>query len=387
MQTVLFFISMDRSNYYEHLEGIYRHACKRNWHVQVADVNSGCGKVRDMLAFWKPIGIFVEYGQNRSCIPCRIFGELPVVFFDIGRHKPSGKGVYVGLDSAATGRMGADHLLHLGLRHYAYVGLGTHLCWDVERGKAFSDEIVKNGQAAFSFGLEKKSSVPLSRHRLLCGWLNGLPCPCGILAANDRVAEEVLNALSSIGAAVPDDFAVLGVDNDCPLCENQIPPLSSIETRVSTAGELAAQLLDELITSRTSWKDETKLCYFRPVGVVERASTRRLACDRSKVSAALELIRINAVEGIGVMDVVESMGVSRRAAENHFRLATGRSIHEEIDAVRFAHVYDCLRNRRQSIGSIAGMCGFPSDGALRKAFRLHTGMSMRDWRARHDAQK
>ena len=67
----------------------------------------------------------------------------------------------------------------------------------------------------------------------------------------------------------------------------------------------------------------------------------------------------------------------------HFREATGRSIHEEIDEVRFAKVFELLKNPRQAIDAIPDLCGFKTGVALRKAFHLKTGLSMRDWRKKN----
>ena len=95
------------------------------------------------------------------------------------------------------------------------------------------------------------------------------------------------------------------------------------------------------------------------------------------------MIRVRACEGLSVPEVVAFIGGPRRTVEMHFREATGRSILEEIDEVRFAKVFELLKNPRQSLESIVDLAGFSTGVALRKAFRLRTGMSMRDWRRAH----
>lgn len=376
MRTVLFFISLDRLAFNEHLEGIYRYARKFAWHVQVLDLPTSPSQMKAILALWKPAGAFVEYGDRKTGFSDRAFGGLPVVFLDIGRRKP-GRGLYVGLDSAAVGRMGADSLLRLGLSSYGYVSQRLPEQWDLERGDGFADAI---GQSGCKVSVFRPATVlsPEKRHRLLLDWLMALPRPCGLMGANDRVGEEVLNACSALDIAVPDDMAVLGVDNDLRICENQTPTLTSINPDVVRVGYAAAELLDRLMAAPPGGRFGNR--YLLPSGIVSRASTCRLPCDRGKVADALEFIRTHAGGGLQVPDVVAVMGVSRRAAENHFRAATGRSIHEEIDEARFALVFDNLRNPKRSLGSIAGICGFPSESALRKAFRQRTGLSMRKWR-------
>ena len=100
----------------------------------------------------------------------------------------------------------------------------------------------------------------------------------------------------------------------------------------------------------------------------------------TRIADAVEMIRKMACSGISSADVVDFIGEPRRTAEAHFREVTGRSIHEEIDEIRFAKVFELLKNPRQSLDSLPDLCGFKTGVALRKAFSLRTGMSMRDWR-------
>jgi AraC-like DNA-binding protein len=142
-------------------------------------------------------------------------------------------------------------------------------------------------------------------------------------------------------------------------------------------GYQAAKLLAQAIADPES----KPVSYLYPVQrVVTRQSTRRIICNRSRIADALEMIRKMACSGITSADVVDFIGEPRRTAEMHFREVTGRSIHEEIDEVRFAKVFELLRNPRQTLDSLPDRCGFKTGVALRKAFSIRTGMSMRDWR-------
>ena len=114
-----------------------------------------------------------------------------------------------------------------------------------------------------------------------------------------------------------------------------------------------------------------------------RQSTRHIAGSCERIADAVEMIRRRACEGISAKDVASYIGVPRRTAEMQFRAATGRSIHQEIDEVRFAKVFALLKNPRQTLDAIPDLCGFSTCVALRKAFKLRTGLSMREWRARN----
>lgn len=379
MKTVLFFISNARNGFSEHLEGVHAYAHRRNWHVQVVSRAMTRELVRESIAFWKPIGVLVEYDGQSVLRDSRLFGDIPVVSFDTGQTKPR-RGTYIAFDSVAAGRMGADHLLQLDLPTYAYVGFWSSVVWDRERESAFRRAIQAAGKTCLTF---RCTTSRTERMRRLQDWLNALPRPCGVMAANDLAAEEVLSVCIGEGIAVPDDLAVLGVDDFRPLCEALRPTLSSIAHPILREGYRAAQVLDELMGAPAGGANVSQVIRFPPERLVVRQSTRRLVLDRSKVAAALETIRERACAGLRVEEVVAVMGVTRRMAERHFRLATGHSIHEEIDRVRFEKVYELLANPNCRIDAIAGRSGFSTEVALRKAFRQREGCSMSVWRGKH----
>ena len=377
MKTVLFFISSTRHTCTNRLEGILRYARTRDWHLQVVERAFHKVNVRQQLDFWRPIGVIAECGCGADELTASAFGDLPVVYFDADRER-RGPGYYVGSDSAVVAKLAAEHLLALGLKNYAYVGFRFPMFWVRERRDAFAAAITKSGHGCHVFdpGREQLSHV---RQAELAEWVRNLPRPCGVFAANDYVGEELLNICAQQGISVPDELAVVGVDNDEAVCENTTPSLSSIAPDFKQGGYLAAEMLGRLIDGA---KLKPRFVTFGAPFVVTRQSTRRMVCDRRRIAETVEMIRKKACEGISVPDVVSFIGEPRRTAEMHFREATGRSIHEEIDEVRFAKVFELLKNPRQSVTAIPDLCGFATGVALRKAFRLRTGMSMSDWRKR-----
>ena len=198
-----------------------------------------------------------------------------------------------------------------------------------------------------------------------------------ILAAFDGTAEEVLAACSHENIRVPEDFAVMGIDNNEEICENTKPSLSSICPDFEKAGFLCGELLDKQLRDPKA-KGENRT--FGILGVVKRKSTTVFKHTDAKVTAAVEYIRLHATDGICVEDVVKQMGCSRRTAETRFASLTGHTIQTEIRNVRMATAFAMLRNPRQAIDGIAHLCGYDSDSTLRYAFKAKTGMSMREWR-------
>lgn len=217
----------------------------------------------------------------------------------------------------------------------------------------------------------------LRRRKLLAEWLKSLPRPCGVFAVNDALAEEICAMASSAGIHIPDELAVIGVDDDSVICERTNPSLTSIRLDFEQGGYMCAELLDRKIHDSRFMQISLK---YGPVLIVRRGSTRRFAQTDRRVAKAVEYIRRNACEGVGTLEVAGKMGLSRRMAEVLFRRYVNRSIHEEIVSVRLERVKVLLSNLRQDISSIASMCGWSSESALRKTFKERFGVSMREWR-------
>jgi LacI family transcriptional regulator len=198
-----------------------------------------------------------------------------------------------------------------------------------------------------------------------------------VFAANDALAEELCAMASSAGISIPDELAVIGVDDDPVICERTRPSLTSIRLDFEQGGYLCAELLDRSIHDPHFVQASFT---YGPVLVTRRGSTRRLDQTDRRVAKAVEYIRRNACEGIRTDDVAAEMGVSRRMAEVLFRRQMNRSIHEEIVAVRLDRAKLLLCNPRQDISAIAALCGWSSESVLRKTFKERFGVSMREWR-------
>lgn len=379
METILFFISSTRHTCGNRLEGIHRYARGRDWHVQVVERAFHKVNVKRQLDYWQPVGVIAECGSGASELNAEAFGAVPTVYFDADR-AVHGPGCYVALDSAKVGALAAEHLLSLDLPHYAFAAFRMPLFWARERCEAFVEAVQRSrgcGVSVFDPGREQVSDV---RQQAMEEWVRSLPRPCGVFAANDYVGEEIANICARMGISVPGDIAILGVDDDEQICENTMPTLSSIAPDFAHGGYLAAEMLGRLVDG-----DGPRNAFLRyePGTVVVRQSTRHIAGSCERIADAVEMIRRRACEGISAKDVASYIGVPRRTAEMQFRAATGRSIHQEIDEVRFAKVFALLKNPRQTLDAIPDLCGFSTCVALRKAFKLRTGLSMREWRARN----
>ena len=377
MQTVVFFASATRHSCRKRVAGVQRYFANSDIQVQVVESNYHHVDVKRVLDFWKPVGCIAECGSDLNEYRPEIFGKIPTVYLDRDPALRQKIKFSVNADLKKSAEVAAKDLLTLDFSDYAYVGFPIPLFWTKAREKAFCDAITLNGRRCHVFPGDGKRDI--RRLRALRKWLLALPKPCGILAAYDGTAEEVLGACSHEGLRVPEDIAVMGIDNNEEICENTKPTLSSVCPDFEKAGFLCGELLDlQLRNPKASGESRT----FDILGVVKRRSTTLLKKGDSKVASAIEYIRVHASDGIHVGDVVAQMGCSRRSAEMRFLSLLGHTIQDEIKSVRMEKAQALLRNPRQAIVGIAHLCGYESDSTLRYAFKAQTGLSMREWRKR-----
>jgi LacI family transcriptional regulator len=216
--------------------------------------------------------------------------------------------------------------------------------------------------------------------RRLCDWIKNLPKPVGIMACFDILGRQVLEACRQIEAAVPDDVAVVGVDNDELLCELADPPLSSVAPDAHRTGYVAAELLDQLMSGKSVPPHGH---FIEPLAVVVRASSDVLAIEDPDVSHAMRFIRERACDGINVQDVLQSVPLSRRVLEGRFRKLVGRTPHEEIDRVRLDRVKELLRESELPLTEIAVRTGYEHVEYLSVVFKKRTGQPPSEYRKLH----
>lgn len=377
MKTILFFSSASRHSCRKRVAGVLRFFRGSDVQVQVVECNYQKINVPKLLNFWRPAGCIAECGSDKNTFNPSSFGDIPVVYLDKDPAQKDGVRFSVNADLEGSATLAAKELLSLNLPHYAFVGFRKPLFWSTARERCFVDAIRLNGKSCHVF--EDKGDSEIRRLKGLRKFLRELPKPCGLFAAFDGTGEEVLVACQQEKIAVPDDIAVLSIDNNEEICEQTKPTLSSICPDFENAGFLCGELLALQLTNP---KAEPQSRTFGLLGVVRRRSTTIFAKTDPKVTDALEFIRVHACEHIRVDDVAKVMGCSKRTAEIRFVQLVKHTIAEEIREVRLARAFALLRHPNQAIDSIANLCGYESDSTLRYAFKARTGLSMREWRKR-----
>lgn len=380
MNTVLFFVYSNKYICANRIAGARRYAERRGWNIQVIERNNldKSLDVKGIIDFWKPIGIIAECAGGIPEISPKTVGAIPLVYLDEDPNGGKGDAMYVNSDNQEVGEVAAKELLALDMPNYAFVGWRKPRFWSETRRRAFQAAVRLHGGDCAVFECPPGAS-DATRAGLLGAWLKALPKPCGVFAVHDPVAEEVLQQAAVLGLSVPEDLAVIGVDDDPVICERTSPPLTSIGLDFEHGGFMCAQLLDAMIKNCDVASVRQTL---RVTSVTRRLSTRRFRQSDQRVIRAIAYIRRTACEGATVPMVAAVMGLRRRMAEIVFRRETGHSIHDEIVDVRLEYVEALLRNPRQQITAIAQLCGWKSSAALRAVFLSRRGLSMRAWRAR-----
>jgi len=378
MKTVLYFQSTSRTSASEKLDGVQGIAAKCGWHVQIVDGIPTEKNIKSLLSFWNPEGAIVECGGTATTVDPSAFGRLPVVFFD---HDPSclpANSLCVTHDSAATGKMAARELMESGVSDFAFVPYPERRFWSEERERGFVSALSLNGRGCHVFSSRLSPKDTTRWQRKLREFLNGLPKPCALFAANDYTAAEVLTAAEFAGVNVPDELSVMGVDDAVSICERTEPTLSSVKPDFRRGGELAALLLAARIRDGASLKGGRRRA-FGPLAIIRRASTRRLAVQDAAVTAALGLIRREACSGLSAKTVLGQFPCSRRMAEVRFKKAVGHTVLEEMHAVQLERAKQLLAGT-MPLKAISDFCGFENPNSLRKFFKAETGMTMTVWR-------
>jgi LacI family transcriptional regulator len=288
----------------------------------------------------------------------------------------------VEVDHAKVGRMAADYFLDRGFRHFGYFG-SSWTGFSKGREAAFRERVEKRGFAVDSCHAEYLPRPPIADSWKgidvkVRAWLKGLPKPVAILSSNDIPARELAEICRQLNLHVPEQVALLGVDNDeleCHLCN---PFLSSIALPSERIGYQAAQILHHMMEGRPPTR---RILSLPPLRVVTRQSTDTLAIQDSDVAAALAFIRSHAHEPIGVDSILEHIPLSRRALERKFRDQLNRTVLEEIRQVRLEIAKSLLMDTDLPMPAIAARSGFSGARRLAVVFHQIVGITPTEYRA------
>jgi LacI family transcriptional regulator len=338
------------------------------------------GALDSSLPEWKSLKIDGAIVRDVRAVEGLAHAGIPIIY---AQHSKESYAPFPAIITASEsiGCLAAEHFLDRGFQHFAWCGFDDFV-WSRKRAEYFQQRL---RQAGFEVDLYERPAVRKARglrneQNLIADWLLALPKPVAVMCCNDDRALQVIEACKQANCAVPDDVAVLGVDNDVLVCDLADPPISSIALNTEGAGYEAARLLDSLMQGE---KMTGQILPVRPTHIVTRMSTDMLAVADAEVTAALRFIRRKPNRLLQVGDVVEATNVSRRVLEKRFKAVLRRSVHQEIRRVRVHSIIQLLVGTDMSIADVAAHCGFDGVAHIARYFREETGVSLREYRKQY----
>lgn len=322
------------------------------------------------LKGWHGDGILARINDRRMARAVRQTG-LPAV--DLRFTVPDLGLPAVGIDNQAVVRLAYQHLSDCGFRHVGFCGLprGRSVWMDL-RSDLFCDLARADGRPCHVFeSPARKAATWEEEQEAIAAWVSRLPRPVGVMACNDDRGQQVLDACRRVNVLVPEEVAVVGVDNDEILCGLSSPPLTSVDINTVQVGSEAAALLDRLMSGSRPPREPMLLA---PRGVVPRESTDVLATDDRELATAVRYIRDHACGGLRVKELVRKTGLPRRSLERRMEKLLGRSPKEEITRVQIERAKRLLTDTDLTAAEIAEKCGYSQSKYFSQVFHDKVGL-------------
>jgi LacI family transcriptional regulator len=335
------------------------------------------------LQGWDGDGVIARIEDRRIA---RAICDLGLPTVDLRGVLPDLEVPVIVTDDEAVSRMAFDHFLERGFRNFAFCGF-AHADYSDNRSQAFAQFVEEEGLSCHVYqtsskarptGIKAIEQSGLVSEAEVARWLDELPKPVGLMACNDIRGQQVLNACREVGIAVPEEVAVLGVDNDDVLCDLSYPTLSSVVPDTRRIGYEAAGLLERMMGGQPPPAGD--IC-IPPLGVVTRRSTDVLAIEDRHLARAVRYLREHACEGITVEDVLANVPMSRSVFERRFARLFGRSPKAEILRARLDRVKQLLAETEIPVKQIATKAGFEHPEYMNVIFKQRTGQTPGQYRA------
>jgi len=303
---------------------------------------------------------------------------------------------FISANSKEVAQMACEYLLKKKFENFAFFGL-TQARWSAERLEHFSQYLAKSGYNVHAFkekqailtndpipftSLWIKTALNTGQQKLI-EWLQQLPKPVAILASTDIFACHLINVAKEAGLSIPDEIAILGVNNDNAICNICDPPLSSIAFNFKKAGYDAAKLLDKMISGHETMQGQC--IEIQPTHVETRGSTDVYAIDDPAIVQAMKYIRRNGNTPLQVNAIANHVYMSKRLLQLKFHKVIGKSVHDEIIQAHFEIAKAMLIETNLPVDEIAVRSGFHYTSNMRRAFKKVTGMLPQKYRQLYHA--
>ena len=361
------------------LKGAQRYAnIKNRWEFSAIANAKSVPSIKALLKFWKPDGCIADCGGIGRAFRPRDFGTIPLVMLNRSADETNDDVPSVFHNQRESAQLAIKEALRLSRGSFAFISWIKNTKWSHMRESEFVEAMKIHGCApllfhAWQIGKEETHEV----QQELRNFLRKMPIPGAVFAANDRMAREVIAAAHAIGLSVPDDIAVVGIDNNEMIALSGSPSLTTVEIDFEEAGFAAAELLDNVLSDPSAKHGHR---FFGPLRLIRRGSTTIARRKDQVVEDAREYIRRHCADGISSKDIAAFFPCSRRMAEVRFRATTGHAIGEEILDARMDLVKGYLASSTINIDAIANLSGWNSSAVLRQYFKRKTGLTLSAWR-------
>jgi LacI family transcriptional regulator len=347
--------------------GIGRFARTHQWHLTV-------DHLFELPKGWKGHGALVVLRAREQVNRYVQKMRIPVV--DFGIYQPDIKVSRVIGDHDAIGRMAAEHFKARFFQHFAWVSMRWSPVHAL-RYQGFTHQAPAEKWVWVEHAPKARQDDWDSFAKWLGKKLADAPKPLAILTYNDYDASRVLDTCIRFGITVPDEVAILGVDNNTLVCENQPVPLASIEHNLEEIGYRGAELLQELMDGRHKVMEPILI---PPKGIVLRQSADLIAVRHPIVRDALIFVKEHLGQGFGVAQVSQHLGISRAKLDRIYKAETGETLGGEIVRQRIAQAKILLRSTVLKNYEIARQTGFCNPAHFTQTFQKKVGLSPKTYR-------
>lgn len=380
---VVVLLDISRGYEREFFIGISRFlSCNQPWNIYRPDpqyIRTGRGKGElDLIKKWNADGIVMREPEKIDDI---LSLELPTAIIPYKERKFHENVNVVRGNSRYLGEIAAEHFLEKKYRNFAFCGY-DNMEWSLKRAQGFCTSVQDAGFSVHVFMRPKNKKQQLWHYEQnqVLKWLKSLPKPVGLFACTDDRSIQIAQMCAVGNILVPEEVAILGVDNDMLICDTCNPPLSSIELNIQKAGYEAAKALTEIMSGVGS---KGKQIFVEPIKIVQRKSTDIFFSEDEDVKKALYFIRQNADKPMKVSDVIDATMVSRRSLYEKFKKIVGRGINEEIRRVRIEKVATMLTDTDLTVSEIAYRLNYLGPDHISRYFKIEKGTTPVEFRRKY----
>lgn len=360
------------------LRGIYAHNRSNHWDIIFEPAyflkNNHARSDVSIIKALQPDGCILEFSENISALTSM---GIPVIQVTSVNHSPDIP--YVKGNYESDSRIAAGYFQKKGFQNLAFFGI-EGLEWSEARHTSFKFHAEEMGINFYAYFLKgNEADVLMHNFTALNNWLKELPKPIGILCCNDDFGQILINSCSMAAIKVPQEIAILGIDNDELICTITTPNLSSISRNHSKTASSLCNLLDEMMNGSQMLQPFIST---EAVEVIERTSTDTISTGNADVAEAIAFIANHIHLPITVNDVVAAGNFSLRVLNSRFKKLTGNTIYQEIQSRKLSAFKQRLKENL-SIKEIAFELGFQDTSHVSRWFSHLEGSSPLEWKKKY----